>query len=230
MGLPNPNNKSNVVIKGPDIYNTNNEKTALYRKLSTKRKAKPKSNQTTAGNQNSTDESTRPSWFKRLFTSLSKPNEKEVPVLSNTNYVKPLPPSYYKTNSMAAPVQVQSETKNNINGGFPKRRKSIFKLNEHWFESTTLTCAEASDALIKEFDVRPSITIMNIDNGPKGNSITVFVLDSDERELTVTIYIEDQDGAEYGFKGCYIKLVRNEGSHKLFKSCCENIEWFVKIL
>ncbi|GMF38722.1 unnamed protein product [[Candida] boidinii] len=107
MGLPNPNNKSNVVIKGPDIYNTNNEKTALYRKLSTKRKAKPKSNQTTAGNQNSTDESTRPSWFKRLFTSLSKPNEKEVPVLSNTNYVKPLPPSYYKTNSMAAPVQRQ---------------------------------------------------------------------------------------------------------------------------
>ncbi|GMF37352.1 unnamed protein product [[Candida] boidinii] len=131
---------------------------------------------------------------------------------------------------MNVPVKVQNKTKNNVTNSFPKRRKSIFKLNEHWFESTTLTCAEASDALIKEFDVRPSITIMNIDNGPKGNSITVFVLDSEERELTVTIYIEDQDGAEYGFKGCYIKLVRNAGSHRLFRSCCENIEWFVKIL
>ncbi|GME66749.1 unnamed protein product [[Candida] boidinii] len=231
MGMPNPPNKNNVFIKGPDILNKNNEKTALYRKLSTRRKAKPKSNKRTAsGNQSSADESSRPSWFKRLFSSLAKPNEKEAQVPSKTNYVKPLAPSYYKTNSMTVPVKVQNETKNNVTNSFPKRRKSIFKLNEHWFESTSLTCAEASDALIKEFDVRPSITIMNIDNGPKGTSITVFVLDSEERELKVTIYIEDQDGAEYGFKGCYIKLVRNEGSHRLFRSCCENIEWFVKIL
>ncbi|VEU20923.1 DEKNAAC101853 [Brettanomyces naardenensis] len=134
----------------------------------------------------------RPSWFMRVFNSITKHKRSKTPL---------------------------------------RRRKTSGRrsFNPHLFrsyafiETDYLTSQQAKEFLLDKDNRRTNI---NIEQSPDSDRelICSFSGKDDKEKVVFKVEFEDQIGSQYGFGGCFVKIIKVRGGILTFNRCCKVIE------
>lgn len=167
------------------------------------------------------NETKKLNWFRKLFSALSiKHPENNSPTFFNSKK------NIFSTNNNNA---WNNKKKSKFSFNFNKSKytpKSSLFVSEYWIESDTVT-RERLLCAIKSDSTTNMLKLIDSQKTDTGYNYTFEVSNLPTRLL---LDIVDKVGGEYGFGGCYVKVVNLKGTKMSFNYWCTIIKTLVEDL
>ncbi|QPG73317.1 hypothetical protein FOA43_000627 [Brettanomyces nanus] len=151
----------------------------------------------------------RPSWFKRIFSSLLE---------------KPKADRSKKSSKS----KVRKRNKSLVRRKTSAQHFLPVVLNEYYIEEDYLTSKQAKAFLLDEDNKYTNLRIVqSVDNE---NELACAFTGRKRNKGIFKVIFEDQIGSQYGFGGCFVKIVKIKGGTLTFNRCCRVIDDGLRLL